>query len=392
MIKTVSILGSTGSVGCSTLGVIEANEDAYDVNVLVAGRNVEKLAEQAKAFNAKHAVIADDTLYGVLKDLLSGTGIEISAGRNAVIEAAGIPSDITMASIVGMAGLEPIMAALRNGKNVAIANKEPLVAAGDLVIASAKKYGAMILPVDSEHNAIFQVLEPENKSSIRRLILTGSGGPFRLTPMEELAGMSPAQAVAHPNWSMGAKLSVDSSTMVNKALEVIEAHKLFDMPPEQIDVVIHPQSIIHSMVEYEDGSILAQMGPSDMKVPIASALGWPKRIKSTFEPFDFTKISGLTFEACDPRRFPAINFAYDCMKQGQEACLAFNAADEVAVAAFLNGDIGYLDIFEIVKSTVEESTGEKITDLESILFYDQKVRDLAKARILKTTQSKRKVS
>lgn len=392
MTKSVTILGSTGSVGCSTLGVIEANRDEYDVHVLVAGKNVEKLAEQAKAFQPRHAVIADESLYAELKSRLSGEKIEISAGRKAVIEAAGISVDCTMAAIVGMAGLEPIMAALPNGKTVAIANKEPLVAAGDLVLATARQYGATILPVDSEHNAIFQVLEPENRNSVRRLILTGSGGPFRVAPMNELAGVTPAQAVAHPNWSMGAKLSVDSSTMVNKALEIIEAHKLFNMPPEKIDVVIHPQSIIHSMVEYGDGSILAQLGPSDMKVPIASALGWPKRINSTFEPFDFTKVSGLTFEPCDPRRFPAINFAYDCMKDGQAACLAFNAADEVAVAAFLEGHIGYLDIFDIVKSTVEEAGGEKVTDLRSILFYDDKVRNLAKQRILKTTQSKRKVT
>lgn len=392
MTRSISILGSTGSVGCSTLGVIDANKDDFAVNALVAGKNVEKLAEQAKAYNAKIAVIADEKLYAELKERLAGTNIDVAAGRNAVIDAASIPVDVTMAAIVGMAGLEPMMAALRNGNHVAIANKEPLVAAGDLVIATAKQFGATILPVDSEHNAIFQVLETENKSTVRRLILTGSGGPFRQTPIEHLKDMTPEQAVAHPNWSMGAKLSVDSSTMVNKALEVIEAHKLFDMPPEQIDVVIHPQSIIHSMVEYVDGSILAQMGPSDMKVPIASALGWPKRIKSAFEAFDFTKVSDLTFEPVDARRFPAINFAYKCMKEGQESCLAFNAADEEAVAAFLNGQIGYLEIFEIVKATVEESAGEKISDLESILFYDQKVRALTKQRILQSTHSKRKVS
>lgn len=390
--KSVTVLGATGSVGRNTVDVLKAHPDKFAVHALTARKNVRLLAEQAIALKAKIAVIDDESLYGDLKDLLSGTGIDAAAGRKATIEAAAHSVDWTMAAILGMAGLEPIIAALKNGKAVAIANKEPLVSAGALVMETARQSGATILPVDSEHNAIFQVLEPENKDAIERLILTASGGPFRATSIEDMAKATPAQAVAHPNWSMGAKISVDSATMMNKALEVIEANILFGIAPEKIKVLVHPQSVIHSMVEYSDGSVLAQMGASDMRVPITNCLGWPERMKGTAQRLDFLKLSNLTFEAPDHRRFPAINYAYHCLKQGQAACIAFNAANEVAVEAFMNGKIGFLDIFDVVRATVEENRETKISGLESIIFYDEQMRDAAKTRIMGHEHTKRKVS
>ena len=392
MRKTITILGSTGSVGKSTLDVVAANADAFEIHTLTAQKNAAALAEQAKAAKAKHAVIGDEALYNELKDALSGTNIKPAAGRAAIIEAASAPVDCTMAAIVGMAGLEPLLAAIRNGEHIAIANKEPLVSAGRIVLDAAKKSGAALLPVDSEHNAIFQVFEQNNRAKIERIILTASGGPFREWSMEQMEAATPAQAVAHPNWSMGAKISVDSATMMNKALEVIEAHFLFDLPPEKIDVLLHPQSIIHSMVEYADGSILAQMGASDMRVPIAHALGWPNRLNGAAQRLDFAKFSNLTFAPMDHRRFPAINLAYDCLKDGQGACIAFNAANEVAVEAFLAGKIGFTDIFDIVRRAVEEKPQGVLSSLESVLAFDQKVRHASQQRIMNIEPSNRKVS
>jgi 1-deoxy-D-xylulose-5-phosphate reductoisomerase len=260
------------------------------------------------------------------------------------------------------------------------------------VLAAAAKSGATLLPVDSEHNAIFQVFEQNNRDKVARIILTASGGPFREWSMEQMKTATPAQAIAHPNWSMGAKISVDSATMMNKALEVIEAHHLFALPPEQIDVVLHPQSIVHSMVEYADGSVLAQMGASDMRVPIAHALGWPRRLKGAAQRLDFSKLSDLTFAEPDHRRFPAIKLAYDCLKEGQGACIAFNAANEVAVAAFLAGDIGFTDIFAIVRRAVEERPSETLSDLQSVLAFDAKVRHAAQTCIVDKEPTNRKVS
>ncbi|HEU4838935.1 MAG TPA: 1-deoxy-D-xylulose-5-phosphate reductoisomerase [Micavibrio sp.] len=392
MTRSVSILGSTGSVGSATLDVVRANKDAFKIEVLTAQKNVAALAGQAKSFNAKHAVIGDESLYAELKDALAGTGIEVSAGRAALIESAAIPADCTMAAIVGMAGLEPLLAAIANGNHIAIANKEPLVAAGNIVLAAAAKSGATLLPVDSEHNAIFQVFEQNNRKRVTRIILTASGGPFREWTLEQMKAATPAQAVVHPNWSMGAKISVDSATMMNKALEVIEAHHLFALPPEQIDVVLHPQSIVHSMVEYADGSVLAQMGASDMRVPIAYALGWPSRLNGAAQRLDFSKLSNLTFAEPDHRRFPAIKLAYDCLKEGQGACIAFNAANEVAVAAFLAGDTGFTDIFDIVRRAVEEKPSETISDLQSVLAFDAKVRHAAQTCIVDKEPTNRKAS
>lgn len=392
MTRGVTILGSTGSVGTGTMDVVRSNPEAFHIEALTAYRNVALLAEQARASRAKIAVIGDETLHADLKDALSGTGIKTAAGASGLIEAASSGADCTMAAIVGMAGLEPILAAIGNGKHVAIANKEPLVSAGALVMDAAKKSGATLLPVDSEHNAIFQVFEQQNRNAIRRIILTASGGPFREATLAEMEAATPAKALAHPNWSMGQKISIDSATMMNKSLEVIEAHYLFDMPPEQIDVLIHPQSIVHSMVEYTDGSVLAQMGASDMRVPIANALGWPKRIDGPADRLDFMKISALTFEEMDHRRFPAINFAYQCLREGVGACIAFNAANEIAVEAFLENKIGFLDIFRIIQTTVENAKAPSITNLESILAFDTNVRHAAQTAILEKTQTNRKVS
>jgi 1-deoxy-D-xylulose-5-phosphate reductoisomerase len=390
--RGVTILGATGSVGVATMDVISANPALFHVDAMTANANAEALAQQAKISRAKLAVIADETKYQDLKNALSGTDIKTAAGKSGLLEAASYPSDCTMAAIVGMAGLEPILRAIENGKNVAIANKEPLVAAGTLVMEAAKKSGASILPVDSEHNAIFQVFDTANRASIRRIILTASGGPFRDWSLAQMEQATPAQALKHPNWTMGQKISIDSATIMNKALEVIEAHHLFAMPPKKIDVVLHPQSIIHSMVEYSDGSVLSQMGASDMRIPIANALGWPKRISSNAPRLDFANISPLTFGVVDDGRFPAIKLAYDCLKEGAGACIAFNAANEMAAAAFLENKIGFLDIFRLIQKTVETIKVPPIHDLQTILAFDASVRQSVQAMILTITPINRKIS
>ena len=372
--KRVTILGSTGSVGTSTVDLIKHNPGAYDVQALTAHSNVDLLADQAIALNAKHAVIGDDAHYAALKQRLAGTGIACAAGRNAVIDAATIPTDWTMAAIVGMAGLEPILAAIAQGQCVAIANKEPLVAAGALVMDAARKSGATLLPVDSEHNAVFQVFENENRAGIDRIILTASGGPFRTWSIEQMRAATPAQAVAHPNWAMGAKISVDSASMMNKALEVIEAHYLFAMPADQIDVLVHPQSVIHSMVEYADGSVLAQLGAPDMRTPIAYTLGWPNRIRTSGQRLDLKTLSRLDFESIDSVRFPSIPMAYECLRHGPAHCIAFNAANEVAVAAFLNGQIGFYGIMDAVKNALDHVESVDMFNLSHVLDFDCTVR------------------
>lgn len=385
--RRISILGSTGSVGTSTIKVIQAQKEQYDVQVLTANSNVNLLAEQAKALNARHAVIADETHYDALKSALSGTNIKVSAGQAALNEAASIPSDWIMAAIVGMAGLKPLMVALEQGTTVAIANKEPLVAAGELVLKTAAHYGTTILPIDSEHNAVFQVFEKDNKAAIERIILTASGGPFRTKPRDELRDVTPDQALAHPNWSMGHKISIDSATMMNKALEIIEAHYLFNLPAGQIDVLVHPQSVIHSMVEYQDGSILAQMGAADMCTPITNALGWPKRLKTPGQRLDFKTINRFDFEAVDDQRFPAIQTAYDCLKSGQAACIAMNAANEVAVAAFLNHKIAFLDIHSTVLEVLTFNRPSTLSSLDDIVAFDNFVRVQVESCMIKSSSS-----
>jgi 1-deoxy-D-xylulose-5-phosphate reductoisomerase len=391
MIQALNVLGSTGSVGQATLDVAAANPEVFSVQVLSAQTNVQKLAEQARAHKAKRAVIGDEALYAELKEALSGSGVEVSAGRAALLDAAAIPADCTMAAIVGMAGLEPLLSALPHSKKVAIANKEPLVSAGKLVLDLAERHGTKILPVDSEHNAIFQVFENANRAFVRRIILTASGGPFREWTSAQMTSATPAQAVAHPNWSMGAKISVDSATLMNKALEVIEAHHLFGMHTHAIDVVLHPQSIIHSMVEYEDGSVLAQMGAPDMRVPITHALGWPGRMKGPAQHLDFTQIPNLTFGEVDHGRFPAINLAYHCLREGEHACIAFNAANEVAVESFLAGRIGFMDILDVIKTMLSKTHPRKTDGLESILALDAEIRHATHA-LINNTASNRKVS
>jgi 1-deoxy-D-xylulose-5-phosphate reductoisomerase len=373
-VKTVSILGSTGSIGRSTVDLLKLHRDQYHVNVLTAQSNVALLAEQAITLNAKRAVIGDEKLYEDLKNRLSGTGIECAAGRMAIIDGARAPADWIMAAIVGMAGLEPILAAIEQGKCVAIANKEPLVAAGPLVMAAAKKAGATLLPVDSEHNAIFQVFENNNRAGIARIVLTASGGPFRQWSLAQMEEATPQQAVTHPNWSMGAKISVDSASMMNKALEVIEARYLFDLPPEQIDVLVHPQSVIHSMVEYADGSFLAQLGAPDMRTPIANALGWPDRIATSGLRLDLSTLKRLDFEPLDAERFPAVDLAYQCLGAGQAACVTFNAANEIAVQAFLDSKIGFLDIIRTVNVMLDKIQKVDLSGLADILSLDQSVR------------------
>ena len=355
--RKVAVLGSTGSVGTSTLDLLEhaqaAGEVEVEVRALAAGRNVARLAEQARRWRPALTVIDDEALHDELKAALAGEGLETAAGEAAVIEAAsGQGADWVMASIVGSAGLRPTLAAARAGAVVALANKESLVCAGPALLAAARASGGEVIPVDSEHSAIFQVLSPEARGRVARLILTASGGPFRTWSAERMAAATPAQAVAHPNWSMGAKISVDSASMMNKGLEMIEASYLFAADESEIDVVVHPQSVVHSLVEYRDGSTLAQLGPPDMRAPIACALAWPERIAWPAPRLDLPSLAQLTFEAPDEGRFPALRIARDCLRRGGLAPAAMNAANEVAVEAFLSGRTGFLDIAAIVADTV----------------------------------------
>jgi 1-deoxy-D-xylulose-5-phosphate reductoisomerase len=355
--RTVTVLGSTGSIGVSTLDLFEKAGAEVDIFALTAGRNVARLAEQALAWRPRVAVIQDEALLPGLRERLAGSGVEAAAGDQAVADVAGEGVDWVMSAIVGAAGLAPTLAAARRGSIVALANKESLVCAGPMLLETARAAGGGIIPVDSEHSAIFQVLQPDCLDRVARLILTASGGPFRTWTREQMAHATPEQAIAHPNWSMGAKISVDSATMMNKGLEMVEASYLFATPPERIDVVIHPQSVIHSMVEYSDGSTLAQMGPPDMKAPIACAWAWPDRLPWPAEPLDLPRIGSLTFEAPDPERFPAIDIARSALRAGGLAPAAMNAANEVAVAAFLDRRIGFLDIAPLVSETLDRMNG-----------------------------------
>ncbi|WP_097064778.1 1-deoxy-D-xylulose-5-phosphate reductoisomerase [Sphingomonas guangdongensis] len=379
--KRVTILGATGSVGTSTLDLIEREPDAFEVIALTANCDVEKLAAAAIRTHARRAAVADQRCLPALEAALAGTGIEATGGADAVCEAAAMDADWTMAAIVGCAGLKPVMAALEQGRTVALANKEALVSAGDVMTAASQASGATLLPVDSEHNAIFQCLEPANRTRVRRIILTASGGPFRDWPIERMATISPAQAVAHPNWSMGAKISVDSATMMNKGLELIEAHHLFGVAPAQLEAIVHRQSVIHSMVEYVDGSTLAQLGPPDMRVPIAHALAWPARMATPMAPLDLAAIGRLDFEAADPERFPALALAKSAMEAGGARPAILNAANEVAVAAFLDNRIGFLQIAAIVQDTLEAYDPGAPDSLDAVLDVDAGARRIAADRV-----------
>lgn len=372
--RRVTVLGSTGSVGTQTIDLISRAPDAFEVVALTAARSVDLLARQARELRAELAVVADPACYGALKAALAGSGIEAAAGRQAVADAAARPSDWVMAAIVGAAGLAPTLAAVRRGAVVAFANKEVLVCAGDLVMREAAACGARLLPVDSEHSAIFQCFDFDRPQGVRRLILTASGGPFRAASREFMAGVTPAQAVAHPVWSMGAKISVDSATMMNKGLELIEAHHLFALPEDRIDILVHPQSVVHSLVEYVDGSVLAQLGTPDMRTPIAYALAWPERMETPAERLDLARAATLTFEAPDEIRFPALRLARQSLQQGGGAPTILNAANEVAVAAFLAGRIGFLDIERVVEATLAALAATEMNDVDAVIALDGEAR------------------
>jgi 1-deoxy-D-xylulose-5-phosphate reductoisomerase len=383
--RRITILGSTGSIGRSTIAVLrEASAFDYAVEALVGGDNVNLLIEQALMLRPAEAVIANEEFLPVLRSGLAGSGIAASGGRNAVLSAAARPADWVMSAIMGAAGLAPTLVAIERGANVALANKECLVCAGRLFIETARRCNARLLPVDSEHNAIFQVLgRPED---VEKLILTASGGPFRTHSLDAMRNVSAEQALDHPNWAMGKKISIDSATMMNKGLELIEAAYLFDTCESRIDIVVHAQSIIHSLVAYKDGSLLAQLGSPDMRIPIAHALAWPERIQTAAPRLDLTAISALTFEKPDPIRFPALRLARTAIQTGQGAPTALNAANEIAVSAFLEGKIGFLDIATLVEDTLDALTskriiaaGEEPMSFEHIHEIDDAARQTASA-------------
>jgi len=375
--RRLSLFGATGSVGQSTLDLVRRDGETWQVGVLTANSDVAELARLAKEFRPDVAVIADETLYGALKEALAGTGIETAAGADALVGVARQPTDLVMAAIVGTAGLAPTMAALEAGHDVALANKEALVSAGELMTAAARTSRATILPVDSEHNAIFQCLAGGRIDQVRRIILTASGGPFRTMSAADMARVTPAQAVAHPNWSMGAKISVDSATMMNKGLELIEAHHLFPVGLDRIEILVHPQSVIHSLVEYIDCSTLAQLGSPDMRIPISSALAWPQRMATPCAPLDLASISRLDFEAPDEVRFPATALCRAAIAEGGARPAQLNAANEVAVAAFLAGRISFPAIVDTVRRVIDADAPAVPASLHDIFSVDAASRAAA---------------
>ncbi len=386
--RRVTILGSTGSIGRNTVDLIQRQPDDFNVEALTANRNVALLAEQARQLSPKSVVIADPDYYRELKDAMAGTGIEVAAGPEAVVEAAIRPAEWVMASIVGAAGLEATLAAVRRGAIVALANKECLVSAGAVMMNEIGRHGATLLPVDSEHSAIFQVFDFEGADKVERIVLTASGGPFREMDSQAMARVTPEQAVNHPNWNMGAKISVDSATMMNKGLELIEAYHLFPVPEERIEILIHPQSVIHSMVAYVDGSMLAQMGTPDMRTPIAYALGWPQRMATPAPRLALDVIGELTFEAPDPVRFPALRLARQALRTGGCSPTILNAANEVAVHSFLAREIGFLDIARVVEQTLETAPNGKLESLADVSEADTAAREIAMGFVSKTSTLK----
>lgn len=386
----ITILGSTGSIGVSTLDVLRRHADRFRVIALTAHQGIEALFQQCLLHEPAYAVMADPDCAARLRDRLRSVGrsVEVLAGVTGLEQVAALPEvSHVMAAIVGAAGLLPTLAAAQAGKRVLLANKEALVMAGPLVMAAVREHGAQLLPIDSEHNAIFQCLPPAfaaeglNAAGVRRILLTGSGGPFRVTPLDQLPDVTPEQACAHPNWSMGRKISVDSATMMNKGLEVIEAHWLFGASSEQIEVVIHPQSMIHSMVEYQDGSVLAQLGNPDMRTPIAHALAWPRRLTSGVAFLDFTQVVKLEFQAPDFARFPSLKLAFAALEAGGTAPAILNAANEIAVQAFLDRKIRFTDIAAVVQSTLEQVNSRVATSLATILDADAQARAAASDRV-----------
>jgi len=382
--RRITVLGSTGSIGKSTLDVIAHAREvygahAYPIEALTAQSNVSELAEQARRFCPRVAVIGDASRYEELKSALAGTDIETAAGEGAIIEAAAHSSDVVMVAIVGAAGLAPALAAVRRGITIALANKECIVAAGDIFRRAIAESGATLIPVDSEHNAAFQIIDNNEGHAIERVTLTASGGPFRDWESARMAAITPEQAVAHPNWSMGAKISVDSATLMNKGLELIEAHFLFSQPLEKLDVLVHPQSVVHCLVSYADGSTLAHLSSPDMRTPIAHALAWPRRMSSPSRRLDLLQLKQLTFESPDLFRFPCLGLAQASLRSGGLAPTVLNAANEVAVHAFLNRKIGFLDIARVVEDTLSADNcgGQGACDLEGIMTADRHARVLA---------------
>ena len=379
--KRVTVLGATGSVGTSTLDLIGRNPHLFEVVALTAHSNVEALAELAVRHRASLAVVADDTCYGALKERLSGSGIEVAAGAAALVAAAVRPADCVMAGIIGAAGLRPTLAAVSQGRRVALANKECLVLAGEIFMKAVRQAGTELVPVDSEHSAVFQSIAGADPASIERIVLTASGGPFRTWSLEELAHATPQQALCHPNWTMGRKITIDSATLMNKGLELIEAYHLFPVEPGQLEVVVHPQSIVHALVAYRDGSMLAQLASPDMRTPIALSLSWPGRMDAPTKRLDLVEIGQLSFERPDEQRFKALGLARQAMQQGGTAPAVLNAANEIAVEAFLAGRLGFLQIAQLVAETLEMAERQGVLgsaqDLSAVLATDATARKLA---------------
>ena len=377
MARTLSLLGATGSIGTSTLDLLREAPGEWEVEALTANCSASELAALAREFNAKIAVVGDENCLAELRDALEGSGIEAGSGAQALRDAAARPVDMTVAAIVGCAGLAPTMAAVERGGSIALANKEALVSSGEILKSAVTKAGATLLPTDSEHNAIFQCLAGNDITEVRRILLTASGGPFRTLDAEALKSVTREQALKHPNWEMGAKITIDSATMMNKGLEFIEAHHLFPVGLENIEIVVHPQSIVHSMVEYQDRSVLAQLGPSDMRVPIASCLAFPARMETSLEPLDLAKIGQLTFEAPNEELFPATRICREAIQAGGAAPAILNAANEVAVEAFLNGQLAFTRITAVVEETLARYTAPTPSTVEEVLAIDAEARNRA---------------
>ncbi|HWM82823.1 MAG TPA: 1-deoxy-D-xylulose-5-phosphate reductoisomerase [Pseudolabrys sp.] len=379
--RRISLLGATGSIGASTVDLLKREPARFATVAVTANRNAEALAKLARDVGAQLAVVADPSRYPDLKEALSGTAIEAAAGEEALVEAAARPADLVLAAITGAAGLRPTLAAIERGVTVALANKESLVCAGTLFMRRAQACGATVLPVDSEHNAIFQALGAGRRADVRRIILTASGGPFRTWTRDAIAMATPAQALRHPNWSMGDKVTIDSATMMNKGLELIEAHHLFALASRDIDVLVHPQSLIHGLVEFRDGAVVAQMGAPDMRIPIAHCLAWPQRIDGPVERLDLARIGNLTFEEPDADRFPALTLARAALETGGAATTVLNAADEIAVMQFLAGRIGFPGIATMVEQTLELAARHGLTrepdSVDAALDIDHAARELA---------------
>ena len=376
--RSITVLGSTGSVGTQTVTLLAAASGQFKVRALVAGRNAALLAEQAVALRAERAVVADPSAFAALREALAGTGIDVAAGAEAVIEAAALQADWTMAAITGASGLAPTLTAIRRGAYVGLANKEALICAGEVMLGAVRVAGATLLPVDSEHNAIFQSLAEGNRGAVEKITLTASGGPFRTASHEEMARATPEAALRHPIWSMGAKISIDSATMMNKGLELIEAARLFGLPETAIEVLVHPQSIIHGMVHYHDGSVLAQLGSPDMRIPIAHALAWPRRMATISPRLDLAQVGRLDFAAPDLIRFPALRLAREALQAAGGAPTILNAANEIAVAAFLQRQIGFLDIVHVVDRVLQQLGTRPAESLEDVIALDETARRSAR--------------